>query len=193
LPKFFYLIIKIAAFGFDGTIIVSLPGNIFPTGKYNWTINYEITKKIKKLSNNGYKIVIFTNQGGIRKKLVDNESLKEKIENVHIAFGIPIQVFVAFHNDDYQKPALGMWNIFISDVSQFLLDNYINVTYIFYVFSIMVVCQLTWITAFFVVMLQVGLIILVLMIKKLIKTVFVMTVYLPIILVLDFILLRTFL
>jgi len=116
----------------DGTIIVTQSGKVFPIDTNDWKIGSpEVTKTIRTLSNDGYKIVIFTNQGGIGKNIVGNGLFKKKIENILHVIRTPIQVFVATHSDIYRKPAPGMWNIFISDVRQFLLDN-INIIYILY-------------------------------------------------------------
>lgn len=115
---------KIAAFDMDGTIITTRSGHVFPTDCNDWKINsLEISKTIRTLSENNYKIVIFTNQGGIGRYNVDEISFKEKIENIFNEIKTPVQVFVATHNDIYRKPAPGMWNILVSDVRKFVLRN----------------------------------------------------------------------
>lgn len=114
--------LKIAAFDMDGTIIVTQSGKTFPINSKDWKINFpEVLNAIRKLSDDGYKIIIFTNQGGIGKKKVDQKSFKEKVENIIDVIKIPIQVFVATQGDIYRKPAPGMWNTLISDVMHFLL------------------------------------------------------------------------
>jgi len=107
---------KIAAFDMDGTIIVTQSGKVFPIDDKDWKIYCpEVTKTIRKLSDDGYKIVIFTNQGGIGNKKVNEKLFKEKIENIIGMIKTPVQVFVATHNDIYRKPAPGMWNVLVSD------------------------------------------------------------------------------
>lgn len=111
---------KIAAFDMDGTIIITQSGKVFPIDNKDWKINFpEVTKTIRKLSDNGYKIVIFTNQGGIGNKKVNEKTFKEKVENIIDVIKTPVQVFVATHGDLYRKPAPGMWNVFVSDVRSF--------------------------------------------------------------------------
>jgi bifunctional polynucleotide phosphatase/kinase len=108
----------------DGTIIVTQSGKVFPVDYKDWKISCpEVTKTLRMLSNDGYKIVIFTNQGGIGSKKVNENSFKEKVENIINVIKIPIQVFVATQGDIYRKPAPGMWNTFVSDVSNFLFTN----------------------------------------------------------------------
>lgn len=101
----------------DGTIIVTQSGKVFPVDYKDWKISFpEVTKNIKELSQNGYKIVIFTNQGGIGLNKVNEEPFKKKVENIIDIIKTPVQVFVATKSDKYRKPAPGMWNIFTIDV-----------------------------------------------------------------------------
>lgn len=104
----------------DGTIITTQSGKVFPVDYKDWKISSpEVTKTIRQLSDDDYKIVIFTNQGGIGNKKVNEKTFKEKVENIVDVIKTPIQVFVATDSDIYRKPAPGMWNTFVSDVRQF--------------------------------------------------------------------------
>jgi len=108
---------KVAAFDLDGTIIVTQSGKAFPVDYKDWKVSFpEVTKTIRTLSNDGYKIVIFTNQGGIGNKKVNEKLFKEKVQNIIDVIKTPIQIFVATHSDIYRKPAPGMWNLLVSDV-----------------------------------------------------------------------------
>ncbi|XP_060852447.1 LOW QUALITY PROTEIN: uncharacterized protein F21D5.5-like [Rhopalosiphum padi] len=107
---------KIAAFDLDGTLIVTRSGKVFPVDENDWQIhNSEVVTSINKLSNDGYKIVIFTNQGGISKLKVNFVTFKIKIENICEVLKVPVQVFIATEKDINRKPAPGMWNILVSD------------------------------------------------------------------------------
>ncbi|CAH1736188.1 unnamed protein product [Aphis gossypii] len=107
---------KVAAFDLDGTLIVTRSGKVFPIDENDWNIyNPEVITSINKLSDDGYKIVIFTNQGSISKLKVNFHTFKIKIENILKVLKVPVQVFVAIEKDIYRKPAPGMWNILISD------------------------------------------------------------------------------
>jgi len=104
----------------DGTLIVTLSGKVFPVDENDWQIySSEVTTHINKLSEEGYKIVIFTNQGGIGINKVNEKTFKKKIENILKVINTPVQVFVATRKDIYRKPAPGMWNILVSDVRLF--------------------------------------------------------------------------
>ncbi|XP_050063519.1 uncharacterized protein F21D5.5-like isoform X2 [Aphis gossypii] len=118
---------KIAAFDLDGILNALLSGKSFldDDDDYNdddddddddWQIdNHKVIGSLKKLFDNGYKIVIFTNE-------VDNVGNKEnelplriKIENIPKLIRTPVQVFIANRKDIYRKPAPGMWNALVSD------------------------------------------------------------------------------
>lgn len=54
-----------------------------------------IPSKLQKLYADGFKIAIFTNQGGIATGTVKASDIKHKIEMVIKAVGIPIQAMIA--------------------------------------------------------------------------------------------------
>lgn len=57
---------KIASFDMDDTIITRKSGAKFPKDADDWLfLNDKVSPKIKQLYNDGFKIVIFTNQAGI--------------------------------------------------------------------------------------------------------------------------------
>jgi bifunctional polynucleotide phosphatase/kinase len=57
---------KIASFDMDDTVITRKSGAKFPKDADDWILlNGKVAPKIKELYNDGYKIVIFTNQAGI--------------------------------------------------------------------------------------------------------------------------------
>lgn len=54
-----------------------------------------VPTKLKQLHADGYKIVIFTNQGGIATGTVKAADIQHKIEMVIKVVGIPIQALIA--------------------------------------------------------------------------------------------------
>jgi len=110
--------LKIAAFNMDGRMmVVSLSGGAFPDDENNWKMcSTEVIRSIKKLSDDGYKIVLFTYQRGIDGSIEKKNKFQKIIENIPKLIKAPVQVFIATRKDIYKKPAPGMWNILVSDV-----------------------------------------------------------------------------
>lgn len=103
---------KVAGFDIDGTIITTQSGKVFPTHPGDWRLLYykEIPKKLKKLHEEGYKVVFFTNQLGVTKGKINIADLKTKFIDVVDDIGIPVQILVSTKGGLYRKPAPGMWN-----------------------------------------------------------------------------------
>lgn len=101
---------KIAAYDMDNTLIKTVSGNVFPKNIDDWQLNYaSIPKKLKSLHENGFKIVVFTNQRGIEtgKETLDN--IKQKIVMIQQRLDVPCQFFIATGSTIYRKPRIGMW------------------------------------------------------------------------------------
>lgn len=66
--------------------------------------------RLKELHNEGYAIVIFSNQAGVSKKKQSASDLTGKIDDVVTATGgLPIAAYFAIDSDHYRKPCPGMW------------------------------------------------------------------------------------
>ena len=62
---------KIAALDMDGTLIVTQSGKVFPTGPADWKLfNNKVKTKLNSMHDDGFKIVVFTNQAGLEKKKI---------------------------------------------------------------------------------------------------------------------------
>ncbi|XP_012253924.2 uncharacterized protein F21D5.5 isoform X1 [Athalia rosae] len=107
---------KIAAYDMDGTLIKTRSGHVFPKDHSDWQLLYsEVPGKLKQLHKNGYKIVIFTNQGFLSLGKWKPNDFKEKIERIVTRIGIPMQVFIATGKSLYRKPMTGMWDTLVND------------------------------------------------------------------------------
>jgi len=103
---------KIAGFDMDSTIIKTKSGRKFPTNKDDWEFLFpEVEPKLKQLYTDGYKIVIFTNQGGISKGNQNAKDIQDKIVNISRLLEIPIQAFVATADNIWRKPGTEMWKL----------------------------------------------------------------------------------
>lgn len=109
---------KIAAFDLDGTLTNTKSGAQFPRNADDWKFyNKKVPQIIKKYHEDGYTIVIFSNQGGIKSKLVGPmaDKTKARLQNVIGKLGVPAQAFMATLEDDFRKPGTGMWDFFCSN------------------------------------------------------------------------------
>ncbi|KAL5803112.1 hypothetical protein ACOSQ4_031417 [Xanthoceras sorbifolium] len=110
---------KIAAFDFDGCLVNTSVKRI---GADAWSLMYpSVPEKLQRLYNDGYKLVIFTNESNIdrwknqRQKAVDSKI--GRLGNFIKCVKVPIQVFIACGigngkaEDPFRKPKPGMWRI----------------------------------------------------------------------------------
>ncbi|CAH2048603.1 unnamed protein product, partial [Iphiclides podalirius] len=101
---------KIAAFDMDGTLIKTKSGKVHPVDTNDWQLAFPVVPcKLKDQIDNGYKIVILSNQAPIGKGRVKIEDFKKKIENLVTKINVPIQVYIATGKGFYRKPTPGMW------------------------------------------------------------------------------------
>jgi len=110
---------KIAAFDMDDTLITPKSGQKFPKNREDWKFKFdEVEEKLKKLNEDGYKIVIFSNQAGIEKKKQKASDIKGKIWDIAETLGFPIQAFVATATDRFRKPNTTMWDIMVNEFNE---------------------------------------------------------------------------
>ena len=106
---------KVASFDMDGTLIKTKSGFAFASNKDDWEFLFENTvQKLKELNDQGYTIVIFTNQAGVTKNKLNINDITVKINNIRKNFNFDINVFIATDDDYYRKPMTGMWDFFCS-------------------------------------------------------------------------------
>lgn len=98
---------KMAAFDYDWTLVSPKGGKTFPSNIDDWEWLYPtIPEKIKNYYEDGFMIVIFTNQS--------KDWKHEQIKLVAASLGIPIFIVVATCKCDY-KPNPKLFNLFIGD------------------------------------------------------------------------------
>ncbi|OVA01879.1 zinc finger protein [Macleaya cordata] len=112
---------KIAAFDFDGCLANTSVRRVGPDA---WSLMYSsIPEKLKSLYEDGYKLVIFTNESNIErwknKRQVAVDSKIGRLNNFINHVKVPIQVFIACGlgktdgqtEDPFRKPKPGMWRL----------------------------------------------------------------------------------
>lgn len=104
---------KVAGFDIDGTIITTKSGRKFPVDSNDWKVQFSVIPgRLQKLVREGYKIVFFTNQLGIKKNKLPVGEFQSKIESLVEILNIPVIVMAACESDVNRKPCIGMWNHF---------------------------------------------------------------------------------
>ncbi|KAI5860344.1 PNK3P-domain-containing protein [Durotheca rogersii] len=119
---------KIAAFDLDSTLITTESGNIFPKDDQDWQWwDASVPSRLRRLyRKEHYRIVIFSNQGGIvlradpkvkgsEKKQERASAFKRKCTAVLKALDIPVSLYAAAEHDVFRKPRTGMWAEFCRD------------------------------------------------------------------------------
>ncbi|XVF18617.1 hypothetical protein REPUB_Repub11eG0038000 [Reevesia pubescens] len=112
---------KIAAFDFDGCLAKT---SVKRVGADAWSLMYpSIPEKLQSLYEEGYKLVIFTNESNIdrwkNKRQVAVDSKIGRLNNFIKQVKVPMQVFIACGigssggkaDDPFRKPNPGMWHI----------------------------------------------------------------------------------
>ena len=92
------------AFDFDDTLVKKNTCNPLPN----------VIDTLKKLIQNNYNIIVFSNQKGIEKKKTSHEKVQEKMEKFSKLLNNSITFFYAISDDQYRKPCVGMFELFKS-------------------------------------------------------------------------------
>lgn len=102
---------KVAAFDMDGTLIVTQSGRVFATNYDDWKIIFsEVPGKLKQLREEGYKIILFTNQAGIAAGKQTVAGIQGKITAILSKLGFAdAQAFISTGRGKFRKPAPYMW------------------------------------------------------------------------------------
>ena len=94
---------KWAMFDLDDTLIKTKSGKVFGISASDWTwVNEDHPKKLQRLVNKGYTIVIISNQAGCKK---DQSKIKEKLNQIQTTLeGVPLVAAFATDYNLYRKP-----------------------------------------------------------------------------------------
>ncbi|KAI8067927.1 Polynucleotide 5'-hydroxyl-kinase [Gongronella butleri] len=99
---------KMAAFDLDSTLIKTKSGNVFPKNKDDWMWwHFSVPERLEQLHSDGYKIVILSNQAGI-KSPQHSDSFKAKMNAILAKINVPVFMYASIKKDIYRKPSLGM-------------------------------------------------------------------------------------
>lgn len=110
---------KAAGFDIDFTVIKTASGRKFATGANDWEWwDDSVPDRLRQLDAEGYRVIFFTNQGGIEKMKVTPESITTKIEAIITKLGVPVLAFVCTGENQYRKPSTKMWEFWEDKCNQ---------------------------------------------------------------------------
>ncbi len=78
----------------------------------------KVPQKLAELHKDGYRLIIFTNQGGIEKQHTKLDDIKRKCEKLIEETNAPIYVFIATGENHFRKPATSMYDFFVENCNQ---------------------------------------------------------------------------
>eukprot|EP00108_Taenia_solium_P004550 TsM_000487600 transcript=TsM_000487600 gene=TsM_000487600 len=116
---------KFLALDLDGTVITPASGRVFPVDGNDWKlISPRIPDILKRYADDGYAVVIMSNQGGLE-KMQDKKipEFKTKIEAVFRKIGVPMRAYFAISTDVNRKPRIGMWQALEADNDGIEIDR----------------------------------------------------------------------
>lgn len=117
---------KIAAFDLDGTLIKTKSGKRFSDDPADWQWWHpKIPTDLRQLYEEGYRLVILSNQGGITLRPDPKSKApktpkrlpawKQKLTALLTQLDIPTSVYAATGKDKFRKPRPGMWKELCED------------------------------------------------------------------------------
>ncbi|KYQ92952.1 SAP DNA-binding domain-containing protein [Tieghemostelium lacteum] len=111
---------KIAGFDLDYTIVKTKSGNVHSINANDWLWwNTVVPERLVEKYKEGYHIVIFSNQGGIKsgsqRDNVKYNAITKKILAIADELKIPIGCFIATDDDINKKPSKSMWDFMLEE------------------------------------------------------------------------------
>ena len=103
---------SIAAFDLDWTLTYN-EKHLYPKEVDDIYIFPNRKRVLEKLIEDGYNIVIFTNQFAKTKK--EKQKKVERLTTFIEKLNLPVCVYISTEKDNYRKPEIGMWNLFKKD------------------------------------------------------------------------------
>ena len=118
---------KWAMFDLDNTLIKTKSGKVFSVSASDWTwVSEGHPKKLQRLVNKGFSIIIISNQAGCKK---DQSKIKEKFNQVQAALeDVPLVAVFATDYNLYRKP-----NAKVIDYLECFLSTKIDLENSFYI------------------------------------------------------------
>lgn len=125
---------KIAGFDLDGTLIDTKSGNKFPVSNDDWKFKFpKVVSSLIKHHDEGFEIVIFTNQKPLGKSGKVLIEFTKKVEEIIKIIGVPVSYIIATDSGRYRKPMTGMFDLLQDEMfGDDLMDQPLNIRESFY-------------------------------------------------------------
>ncbi|OAP60962.1 polynucleotide kinase 3'-phosphatase [Fonsecaea erecta] len=136
--------VKIAAFDLDDTLVAPNTGNKWARSAVSWKWwDPSVPGRLKSLHDDGYLIVILSNQSAIslkdnsksktlKKDMASLTNFKSQATSILRQLDLPISIYAATAQDRYRKPRLGMWEEMLEDYD-LQAEGAVDMTNSFYV------------------------------------------------------------
>jgi bifunctional polynucleotide phosphatase/kinase len=134
--------VKIAAFDLDDTLLVPVQGKTWNRSATSWKWwDASVPGKLRSLHDEGYLVVILSNQSTIslkdnkkslQKDMASLTNFKSQLNSVFSQLDFPISVYAATSQDKYRKPRVGMWETVLEDYD-LQAEGAVDLTKSFYV------------------------------------------------------------
>ena len=110
---------KIALFDMDGTLIVNKNGRRV----IDWEFFHpSVPQKLRELKEEGFRVMIASNQLGVSLEVVSATDLQKKIEDFTSHIGVEVTALLATKKDKFRKPEPGMWYFILSALNNIPVD-----------------------------------------------------------------------
>ncbi|RDW74549.1 uncharacterized protein DSM5745_07211 [Aspergillus mulundensis] len=96
------------------TLIRTKSGEIMPVNGKDWAWwNIIVPQKLRTLTRQGYRVMIFTNQNNILLQQQRLSNFQSKLEELATELNVPLVVYIAPVMNHYRKPEIGMWELML--------------------------------------------------------------------------------
>jgi bifunctional polynucleotide phosphatase/kinase len=105
---------KIASFDLDDTLIHTKSKKKFAIDGLDWKFAFSnLPDKIKELHNDGYSIIVISNQAGIASGKTPGDEWTKKLDSISEILGIEMKVFCSISKNKYRKPHTSFFDEFL--------------------------------------------------------------------------------
>lgn len=117
--------LKVAAFDMDSTLVVPKdPKAKFATSRSDWRWwNDAVPRRLKELHQQGYLVIVLSNQSGVSKGTTKISDITGKITDMSKELGFELAAMIACNKDRNRKPCVGMWKHLVGTIGSVNLEE----------------------------------------------------------------------